>query len=136
MRVIFEDDGRPFLLDSEMQWELERNAFLTRISTVSGRTTSSKTWRSYAYQLADWLSFCEKAGIGWRFATELNIATYRNILASEVSHQTGRPLKRSTINHKLSVLCQFYRFVYEKDGFPPCLSSQACRGSLTKSSTS
>jgi site-specific recombinase XerD len=114
MHVIFEDDGRPFLLDSDMRWELEPNAFLTRVSTVSGRTSSPRTWRSYAYQLADWLSFCCETEVGWRFVTELNIATYRNILASEMSPQTGRPLKRSTINHKLSVVCQFYEFVYKK----------------------
>jgi len=114
MHVVFEDDGRPFLLDSEMQWELEPNAFLTRVSTVNGKTSSPRTWRSYAYQLADWLSFCFETGVGWRFVTELNIATYRNILASEMSPQTGRPLKRSTINHKLSVVYQFYWFVYKK----------------------
>jgi site-specific recombinase XerD len=114
MRVIFEDDGRPFLLNSEMQWELEPNAFLTKVSTVSGKTSSPRTWRSYAYQLTDWLSFCSETGVGWRFVTELNIATYRNILVSEKSPQTGRPLKRSTINHKLSVVCQFYQFVYKK----------------------
>jgi integrase/recombinase XerD len=114
MHVFFDDDGRPFLLDSEMQWELEPNAFLTSMSIVSGTTSSPRTWRSYAYQLADWLSFCGKVGLGWRFVTELNIATYRNILASEASSQTGRPLKRSTINHKLSVICQFYQFAQKK----------------------
>ncbi|WP_035352716.1 hypothetical protein [Edaphobacter aggregans] len=85
MHLFFDEDGRPFLLDSEMRWELELNAFLTRMSIVSGTTRSPKTWRSYAYQLADWLSFCENVGLGWRNVTELNIATYRNILASEAS---------------------------------------------------
>jgi hypothetical protein len=69
MHVFFDDDRRPFLLDSEMRWELEPNAFLTRMSTVSGKTSSPRTWRSYAYQLADWLSFCEMAGLGWRYVT-------------------------------------------------------------------
>jgi integrase/recombinase XerD len=114
MHVFFDGDGRPFLLGSEMRWELEPNAFLTRMSMVSGKTSSPRTWRSYAYQLADWLSFCEKFGLGWRYITELNIATYRNILVSEASFQTGRPLKRSTINHKLSVICQFYQFAQKK----------------------
>ena len=81
---------------------------------VSGKTSSARTWRSYAYQLADWLSFCERIGVEWRHATELNLATYRNILSAESSPQTGRPLKRSTINHKLSVICEFYRFAHRK----------------------
>jgi integrase/recombinase XerD len=114
MHVFFDPEGRPFLLGAGMRWELEQNAFLARMSFVSGRTSSPKTWRSYAYQLGDWLSFCERAGVGWRDATELNIATYRNILASELSLQTGRPLNRSTINHKLTVICQFYKFAQKK----------------------
>ena len=97
-----------------MRWELEPNAFLARLSLVSGKTSSPRTWRSYGYQLADWLSFCERAKLDWKRATELNIATYRNILAAESSPHTGRLLKRSTINHKLTVICQFYRFAQKK----------------------
>ena len=114
MHVFFAPEGRPFLLGADMRWELEPNAFLARMSFISGGTSSPKTWRSYAYQLADWLSFCERTGLRWRDASELNIATYRNILASESSLQTGRPLKRSTINHKLTVICQFYKFAKKK----------------------
>jgi site-specific recombinase XerD len=114
MHVFFDSQERPFLLDSQMRWEVEPNAFLARLSLVKGRTSSTGTWRSYAYQFADWLSFCEKIGVHWRHVTELSIATYRNILASESSSQIGRPLKRSTINHKLTVICQFYRFAHHK----------------------
>jgi site-specific recombinase XerD len=114
MHVFFDPEGRPFLLDSQMRWGIEPNAFLARMSMVRGRTSSARTWRSYAYQLADWLSFCERIGVEWRHAAELNLATYRNILSTESSPQTGRPLKRSTINHKLTVICQFYRFAHRK----------------------
>jgi integrase/recombinase XerD len=114
MYVFFEADGRPFALDSQMRWNAEVNAFLARLSVISGCTSSPKTWRSYAYELADWLGFCERIGISWRRVTELDIAKYRNILASESSTQTGRPLKRSTINHKLGVITQFYRFALRK----------------------
>ena len=114
MHVFFDSQGRPFLLDSQMRWGIEPNAFLARVGLVSGRTSSARTWRSYAYQLADWLSFCERVGIEWRHASELNLATYRNILSTESSPQTGRPLQRSTINHKLTVICEFYRFAHRK----------------------
>ena len=112
--MFFDTQGRPFLLDSQMRWEVEPNAFLSRLSVVSGRTSSARTWRSYAYQFADWLSFCERIGLEWRHATELNLATYRNILAAELSPHTGRALRRSTINHKLGVICQFYSFAQRK----------------------
>jgi site-specific recombinase XerD len=121
MHVFFDTDGRPFLLDSKMRWEVEPNAFLARVSLLSGKTSSPRTWRSYAYEFADWLSFCERIGVPWRHATELNLATFRNILASEPSPQTGRPLRRNTINHKLGVICQFYRFAQRKgwiEGLP------------------
>jgi integrase/recombinase XerD len=114
MHVFFDGDGRPFVLDSEMRWLTEPNAFLARVSIISGKTSSARTWRSYAYQFGDWLSFCERIGLEWRHATELNIATYRNILAAEASPLTGRVLKQGTTNHKLSVICQFYRFAQKK----------------------
>jgi len=108
--VFFDPEGRPFLLGPEMRWDLEPNAFLARLCIVSGKTASPRTWRSYAYQLADWLSFCNRIGVAWRHATEFNIATFRNLLASEACSQRERPLKRGTINHKLTVIAQFYRF--------------------------
>ncbi len=114
MHVFFATDERPFVLDSQMRWNVEINAFLARLSVISGSTNSPKTWRSYAYEFADWLGFCERIGMDWRRVTELDIARYRNILASESSTQTGRTLKRSTINHKLCVITQFYRFALKK----------------------
>lgn len=114
MHVFFDAERRPFLLDSQMRWEVEPNAFLTKLSLANGKTSSPCTWRSYAYQLADWLSFCERANLDWKRASELNLATYRNIIASESSPHTGRPLKRSTINHKLTVICEFYKFSRKK----------------------
>jgi site-specific recombinase XerD len=114
MHVFFAPDERPFILDSQMRWNAEVNAFLARLSVISGSTNSPKTWRSYAYEFADWLGFCERIGMDWWCVTELDIAKYRNILASESSPQTGRPLSRSTINHKLGVITQFYRFGLKK----------------------
>ena len=90
MHVFFAPDERPFILDSQMRWSAEVNAFLARLSVISGSTNSPKTWRSYAYEFADWLGFCERIGMDWRRVTELDIAKYRSILASESSIQTGR----------------------------------------------
>ena len=97
-----------------MRWPVEPNAFLVYVSVIKGKTSSPRTWRSYAYQFADWLAFCEKIGMEWRHATQLTIATYRNILLTEVSLHTDRRLKRNTINHRLGVICQFYKFAQRK----------------------
>ena len=35
MHVLFDPQGRPFLLGSQMRWELEPNAFLARLSIIS-----------------------------------------------------------------------------------------------------
>ncbi len=110
MHVYFDDEERPFLLDAQMRWPVEPNAFLVYISVIKGKTRSPRTWMSYAYQFADWMAFCERTELEWRHATPLTIATYRNILLEEVSPHTGRRLKRNTINYKLGVVCQFYNF--------------------------
>lgn len=112
--MFFEPDGRPFILDSQMRWNAEVNAYMVRLSAVSGATSSPRTWRSYAYEFADWLAFCERIGLDWRAITELDLATYRNILASESSIRTGLPLTRSTVNHRLGVITQFYRFALKR----------------------
>ena len=109
MHVFFDPDRRPFLLDSQMRWEVEPNAFLAWLSVVNGGTNSATTWRSYAYQLADWFSFCERIGLAWRHTTELNIASYRNVLAAEVSSLSHRQSPQAEhrqlqIDRDLSVL--------------------------------
>src|SRR5579875_2275832 len=114
MHVFFEPDGRPFVLDSQMRWNAEPNAYLARLSTICGNTSSPRTWRSYAYEFADWLAYCERIHVDWRTVSELDLATYRNILAAEASIRTGLALKRSTVNHRLGVITQFYRFALKK----------------------
>ena len=76
VHVYFDKEERPFLLDADMRWAVEPNAFLVYVSVIKGKTGSPRTWRSYAYQFADWLAFCEKIGVEWRHATLLTIATY------------------------------------------------------------
>lgn len=112
--MFFDAEGRPFLLDQEMRWPVEVNTFLARISVVNGETRSPKTWRSYAYQFADWLGFCVRVGVDWQRVTELDLATYRNILVAEPSAHTRRPLSHNTINYKLNVIAQFYKFAKKK----------------------
>ena len=114
MHVFFGSDGRPFILDSQMRWDVDVNAYLARLSVIDGKTNSPQTWRSYAYELADWLSYCGRIGVDWTAITELDIATYRSILASEPSVRTGLPLRRGTINHRLGVITQFYGFALKK----------------------
>jgi hypothetical protein len=82
--VFFDAEGRPFLLDDEVRWRVEANAFLARISVVNGKTRSPRTWRSYVYQFADWFEFCARAGLEWQLVTELDLATYRNIFCREL----------------------------------------------------
>ena len=104
MHVFFGSDGRPFILDFQIRWNVDVNAYLARLSVIDGKMNSPQTWRSYAYELADWLSYCGRIGVDWTAITELDIATYRSILASEPSVRTGMPLRRGTINHRLGVI--------------------------------
>src|SRR5258708_23302421 len=84
VHVYFDKEERPFLLDADMRWSVEPNAFLVYVSVINGKTGSPRTWRSYAYQLADWLVFFEKIAAAQRRATLLKLATYLNILLKDL----------------------------------------------------
>jgi len=114
MHVFFDPDGRPFLLGTEIRWKPEPNAFLARLSIVGGKTSSPRTRRSYAYQLADWLSFCDRIGVGWRHATELNLATFPEYprIGTEPSNGTAPQTEHDQSQNV--VICQFYRFAQKK----------------------
>lgn len=119
MEVMFADvgnghDRRPFILNEEMVWLVEVNHFLRDVAIVRGRSASPHTSRTYAYHLVDWVSYCEEIGLDYLNAREIDIAKYRNILASVDSHHTKRPLRRETVNAKLGVICSLYKFLYRK----------------------
>lgn len=108
--LFFDARERPFLLNCTMQWEYEVNAFLSDLCSENGHTSSPRTWRSYAYELACFLSFCAQIVVPWRKITHFNLGEYRDFLATEPSDLTKTLRLRTTINHRLTVIFQFYRF--------------------------
>jgi len=90
---------------------LEINHFLNSISQENGKTASSHTSRAYGYHLLDWLTYSEAFQIDWKRVSYRHLIHYRNELANQVSALTKRPLKRETINLRLGMICNFYKFL-------------------------
>ena len=106
--------GRPFILDSQMRWPVGVNHFLRDVAVVDGKTASPHTWRAYAYQLLDFLNFCEGVGRDWHQVSEIHLAEYRNALLTNPSPLTGKILARETINGRLGTISLFYTFALRK----------------------
>jgi site-specific recombinase XerD len=102
---------RPFILSNEMEWVPEINHFLHSISVESGKTASIHTSRAYGYHLLDWLKYAEAFQFDWKRASPRQLIHYRNELTNHVSSLTKRPLKRETINLRLGMICNLYKFL-------------------------
>jgi integrase len=79
--------------------------WMIHLAVFNGRTRSPHTWRSYAFDLAQWLRFCEDRGWSWESPLEEQLAHFRNSLEK---HQDK--YKRTTIAKKMVVLCSFYEW--------------------------
>ena len=79
-----------------------------------GSARSVRTWRSYAYAMKDFFSFCELHGRQWNEKRVIGlpsvIAAYRDWAFCQRQHHV------STINNRLDLLICFYRFA-KKSGY-------------------
>jgi integrase len=102
--------GVPMLLDTDMRLVEPACAWLLHIALVRGRTRSIQTWRPYAEVLYDWWQTLEANSWAWDRAGLHEVAAYRDGMLSRKSQHTGRAYARSTINGRLRILAQFYRW--------------------------
>ena len=102
--------GVPMLLDTDMRLVEPACAWLLHIALVRGRTRSIQTWRTYAEVLYDWWQTLEANSWAWDRAGLHEVAAYRDGMLSRKSQHTGRAYARSTINGRLRILAQFYRW--------------------------
>jgi integrase len=91
---------------------------IDRASQVSGRNASN-TVRTYAECLHHWLGYLELKGRDWQQATSRDLIIYRNAMKVEVSSRTKRPLKSSTINLRITVVLEFYKYLKHWNSFAP-----------------
>src|SRR5260370_1733992 len=50
VHVYFDKEERPFLLDEDIRWSVEPNAFLVYVSVIKRKTRSPRTCRNSPYQ--------------------------------------------------------------------------------------
>lgn len=101
----------PLMLSNEGVIVKQVNYFLIdRANQVRGRNASN-TVRTYAECLYHWLGYLESKGRAWQQANPRDLISYRNAMKAEVSTRTKRQLKSSTINLRITVVLEFYKYL-------------------------
>jgi integrase/recombinase XerD len=117
----------PFLVDQHMEPVEPANGYLLYLSVHRGRTRSPHTWRNHGEALYDFFAWLEVRGWDWQQGCQSNpllgkpsaLAMYRNwSLGATVAGDSGRTLKRSTINQRLTCLIAFYRWAESRQLIP------------------
>ncbi len=106
--------GFPILLDVDMAIIEPAFVWLMEHVELNGRVQASETVRTYGEHLYDWFDALEQTGIEWRDVDERVIAAYRNRMLENPSAHTGRPYARSTINARVSTVCRFYGWAFDR----------------------
>jgi len=103
----------PVLVDSSGRVLAEPFRFLFDVGFIWGSTRSFRTLETYAECLCDWLAFAEGAGLPWRRSTGAMLAIYRDHLLGTVvcEPKRSRPLSRRTVNLRLTVAIEFYKYL-------------------------
>lgn len=96
----------PLFLDAAtMSVHFLPTEWMIHLAVYNGRTRSAHTWRGYAYDLAQWLRFCDDRDWSWQSPREEHLAHFRNSLEKRPDRY-----KRKTIAKKMVVLCSFYEW--------------------------
>lgn len=106
--------GFPILVNEAMQIIEPAFAYLLDVATISGRSTSDKTVRTYSEHLLDWFDTLEQMGISWNKVTRVTLAAYRNRHQEKPSPGTKRPYATSTINARVGAVCRFYTWAQQE----------------------
>lgn len=93
----------------------EFSNFIHETWLYSGKLKSKKTISTYAESLDSWLRFTEVRSINWAAAGVRDVAEYRNWMAGTDVGVFGSPkLSNRTINLRLAVVREFYRYLWKE----------------------
>ncbi|WP_395601647.1 tyrosine-type recombinase/integrase [Pseudomonas sp. A1230] len=103
----------PLIFD-EVRGEVvrEMHEFLYEKSFFSEYYKSDKTVKTYAECILSWLKYTALSKVDWPYADARDIALYRNSMKSKDDGRT--PLSAATINLRLAVVYEFYKFYWAK----------------------
>lgn len=104
----------PILIDDSGVIIREMHQFLHEKMFYSDAYKTEKTVKTYAECLVSWLIYTSQHGITWQCATNREILRYRNAMKNSKGNITKRPLSTQTINLRMVVIVDFYKFYWAK----------------------
>jgi integrase len=114
----------PLVIDASGSFVAEAFRFLFDVGVMRGSTRSVRTLETYAECLCDWLTFAELAEFSWRQPSSAMLAAYRDQLLGTRSSDVRRcrALSRRTVNLRMTVAIEFYKFLAELPDVDPDIS--------------
>jgi integrase len=111
----FPGEGRiprrfPILMSETGGFIEEAFRFLFDIAYLRGATTSIRTLETYAESLLSWITYADGTGLPWQRPTVSMLATFRDYLLGTRGSR-ARPLSRRTVNLRLTVVIEFYKYL-------------------------
>lgn len=102
----------PIILTDEGEVIREAHSFLYEKHIHSRNMNSDKTVHTYAECLVVWLKYCALNSLDWKASTIRSLLHYRNSMKSG-SGVRARSLRPKTINLRISVVIEFFKYFLE-----------------------
>ncbi|QYG02519.1 tyrosine-type recombinase/integrase [Massilia sp. NP310] len=93
----------PFICDDQMRLVDAPNKYLRYIATISGRTSSPRTWETYGNHLYEFFSFLEANSLSWKLIGLEELAAWRDSMLH-------RECSRTTVNQRLRCVQSFFKW--------------------------
>jgi site-specific recombinase XerD len=105
--------GVPFLVDKNMEPVDVVDQWFFNVALVSGKTRSKNTWETYGRILYGYFQWLETFDKKWDTVSAIDMASWRNSMI-ENPNVNGKPCKTTTINHRLAITTDFYKWAKRK----------------------
>lgn len=105
----------PVFLDENLDLLAEPHEFLYETYFYSKNSYPFKTISTYAECLGEWFKYLEGIKCHWKGASTNDIAEYRNSMRGTTSKVRDKALSPSTINLRVAVVVEFYKFYWSKE---------------------
>jgi site-specific recombinase XerD len=105
----------PIFLNNNHALVREPHDFLYDKYFFSRSARPGKTINTYAECLLAWFSYVESANEDWRNANVVDIVEYRNFMRTNGAAKNNKTLSVSTINLRIIVVAEFYKFFWRQE---------------------
>nr|EIU2700168.1 tyrosine-type recombinase/integrase [Pseudomonas aeruginosa] len=106
----------PIILMSDGSINYTAYMFLREKSQMAKSVRPTRTIKTYAESLKSWFVYLDMVGIGWRETSIRNLFMYRQYMIEKSGLDRGRTLSPATINLRITVVAEFYRYSWSRSG--------------------